>query len=251
MGKLLASPVGWIAALMLLGLLLARFRRRRVCAEAGWWLMLAGFVMLLAFSLMPVANLLTYSLECRYKAPSQEALESLDIVVVLGGDFHPQGGLRHEAELSGPSYSRVYTGVRAFRRSGASLLVLCGGPREQPEADVMQEMAVYMGVPEQHVLTERQSRNTMANAACLAELVGAGHGRRIGLVTSAAHMLRAEGAFRKHFAGDLIVPIPANYTHSTVIRFPSTVVPSAQALYRSAVALHEWIGILWYSIRYS
>jgi uncharacterized SAM-binding protein YcdF (DUF218 family) len=249
--KSLATPTLWITALLVLGLVFSRLKRRKICAKAGWWLVLAGAMMLLTFSLMPVANMLTYSLERRYTPPSQNVLESLDIVVVLGGDFYPQGGLRREAELSGPSYSRVYTGVRAFRLGGASLLALCGGPSEQPEADVMKAMAVYMDVPEEQILTERRSDNTMENAACLAELIGTGHGRQIGLVTSATHMLRAERAFKKHFPDDIIVPVPTHYTHAAVIRFPSGIIPSVKALHRSTVALHEWVGILWYSVRYA
>jgi uncharacterized SAM-binding protein YcdF (DUF218 family) len=247
--KHFATPIVWGLALLTLGLALSRCKRRRICSGTSWWLVLAGVLTLAMFSLRPVANVLTYSLERRYVPPSQEVLETLDIVVVLGGDIYSRGGFRQEAELSGPSYSRVYNGVRVFRRSGAGMLALCGGLANESEAETMKAMALYMGVPEAQILTEVRSENTRENATRLAEMLGPGQGRRIGLVTSATHMLRSERVFRKHFPADTIIPVPVNYTYSHRIRYPNGLIPSVQALLDSTVALHEWIGILWYSLR--
>lgn len=248
--KPLATPIIWVAALLALGLLVSRWKRRGVCQRSAWWFVLAGTLVLVVFSLRPAANWLTYSLERQYTVPPEDMLQSLDIVAILGGDFYPQGGLRREAELSGPSYSRVYNGVRVFRNSDAGLLALCGGPSDLSDAQAMKVIAVTMGVPERQILIETRSENTMENAARLAELLGPGRDRRIGVVTSAVHMLRSEHAFKRHFPDDVIVPVPVHYTYSASIGFPANVIPSATALLRSTVALHEWIGILWYSLRY-
>jgi len=248
--KPLATPIIWVVALLTLGLLVSRWKRRGVCQRSAWWFVLAGTLVLVVFSLRPAANWLTYSLERRYTAPSEDMLQSLDIVVVLGGDFYPQGGLRREAELSGASYSRVYNGVRVFRNSDAGLLALCGGPSELSDAQAMKVVAVTMGVPERQILAETRSENTMENAARLAELLGPGRDRRIGVVTSAVHMLRSERAFKKHFPCDVVIAVPVNYTYSPHIGFPANVTPSAGALLTSTVALHEWLGIAWYSLRY-
>ena len=55
----------------------------------------------------------------------------------------------------------------------------------------------------------------------------------------------------KHFPQGVIVPAPANYTYDPSVRFRDYIIPSAGALLKSTTALHEWIGILWYSLRYS
>jgi uncharacterized SAM-binding protein YcdF (DUF218 family) len=115
----------------------------------------------------------------------------------------------------------------------------------------MKVLAVYMGVVESKILVETQSQNTMENATRLAELLGEGRGRRIGLVTSATHMRRSERVFRKSFPQDVIVPVPANYTYDPFVRFRDYIIPSAWALLKSTTALHEWIGIFWYSLRYA
>lgn len=247
--KSLAAPIVWGVVFLVLGLIVSKLKRRGNCSRAGWWLVLVGTLILLAFGLKPVANTLTYSLECRCSPPRPEQLAHLDIVVVLGGDIHPAGGFRIEPELSGPSYSRVCHGVRVFTQSKARLLALCGGPRDEPEAPAMKALAIRLGVAESMILIETQSQNTMENAARLADLLGQGQSRQIGLVTSATHMLRSERVFREYFPHDVIVPAPANYTYDPSVRCGNYLIPSAGALLQSTVALHEWIGLLWYSFR--
>lgn len=249
----LATPVVWVLAFLTLGLIMSRWRRRQTSSRASWWAVLVGTLGLLGLSVRPCANLLTYSLEHRYSHPSPDVLRSLDIVVVLGAGTYSPWRFRTEAELNGPSYSRWYNGVLAFNSSDADLLVFCGGSSREEgkgEAEVMKAMAVYMGVPGDRILAETQSRNTMQNAACLAKLLPARRARRIGLVTSATHMWRAEKVFRKQFPDDTIIPVPVNYTCGPLLCGWKTFIPSVRALEKSTVALHEWIGILWYWVRY-
>jgi len=214
--------------------------------------MLLGVLLLLSLSLRPIANILVYSLECQYPPASSEILKTLDTVVVLGAGSNPSGGLRTEAELGGTNYSRLYNGVKVFKQSNANLLGLCGGKigNLESDADVMKAVAVYMGVPSEDILTETQSNNTMENAVRLAALLPAGKKKCIGLVTSATHMLRAEKVFRKQFPEYKIVPVPTNYMYDKTIWSVNQAIPSAGAFEQSTTAIHEWIGILWYSIRY-
>lgn len=251
--KSLTNPLVWVLILLAAGLVLAKLKRRERLSRIGWWAALVGTILLLVLSLSPVADVLAYSLECRYEPPSEGVLETLDMVVVLGGGSEPSGWLRPQAELSGVAYARVHQGVKIFQRSSAHRLALCGGrlwSRAASEAEVMKAVAIDMGVAEGQILTESKSRNTQENAARLAELLATGQGHRIGLVTSATHMLRAEKVFKQQFPQDTIVPIPVNYLCGPVIPESNTFVPSASDLKDSAVALHEWIGLLWHSLRY-
>ncbi|MCU0916995.1 MAG: YdcF family protein [Planctomycetes bacterium] len=251
--KSLATPVIWILVLLVLGLVLSRGRERTGRRRASWWAVLMGTLMLAALGLRPVGDLLAYSLESRYHPASQESLQGVDFVVVLGGGMYLSGGLRTENELQGRAYSRWYHGVQAFKDGGAELIAFCGGrPREnsESEANVMKAMAVGMGVAEGKILVETRSRTTQENAACLADLLPAGKARRIGLVTSAAHMLRAEKIFRKQLPGDTIIPVPVDYIYDPMVWELKSFIPSVWALEESTVALHEWLGIIWYALRY-
>jgi uncharacterized SAM-binding protein YcdF (DUF218 family) len=200
-----------------------------------------------------VANGLVYSLEHRYASPSPETLATLDMVVVLGGGLYPSGGLREQAELSREAYPRLIHGVQYFKDSGADVIAFCGGPgrsRTESEAEVMRAMAVAFGVPEERTVVEPRSHNTMTNATSLAKVLPAGEGRRIGLVTSATHMLRSKRVFERVFPHDTIVPMPVYFTYDPSGRTSAAITPTVGNLERSTIALHEWIGILWYALRY-
>ena len=247
--KSFATPIIWILVLLISGVMLTRRTRLRRGGRIGWYAILVGTLLLFVLSLGLTAKLLVYSLECQYRPARPEVVETLDTIVVLGDCARPSGGLRTQAELGGDTYGRLFTGLRAFRNSGASLLALCGGsPRQsaESEAEVMKEVAVCLGCPSDRILTETRSQNTRQNAAYLANLLPTGSQRRIGLVTSATHMLRAENVFKRQFPDDIIVPIPRNYLYNPVRLSVKIFVPSVEALRRSTVALQEWIGLLWY-----
>ncbi len=251
--KSLATPVAWALLLTAAGLILTRFSRGRRLFKIGWWSLLAGMVTLLAFSLDPVANLLTYSLEHRWQSPSPEVLETLDVVVVLSGGAYPSGNLRREPELAREAYPRLYRGVEYFRSSSARVIAFCGGPPRpgaESEAETMRMMAVALGVPVERTVVEPNSHNTMTNAARLAGILPPGEGRRIGLVTSATHMLRSKWVFERVFPGDTIVPMPVHFTYDPAGWTTEKITPTVVHLQESTTALHEWLGILWYAVRY-
>ena len=251
--RFLTTPLGWIVVLLVAGLPLMRFSRKKIAARIGWSLVLLGVVMLFVMSLPPFANMLTYSLESRVPVPTAEAIATLDILVVLGGGGNPSGGFRAEAELSGAAYPRFYHGVRLFLEGHGTVLAFCGGPMPrglETEAETMGRMAVRLGVPEHAIVTETTSRNTMQNATHLVDLLPAGQGRRIGLVTSATHMLRSSRVFAECFPNDTIVPIPVDHQYDPHPWSIGNLKPSVSALRKTTMAVHEWIGLLWYALRY-
>ena len=249
----LATPVVWILLLLGAGLVLARFSRRKAAPKIGWSLVLLGTLLLGLLSFPPLANGLMYSLESRVPVPTEAELSDLDVIAVLGGGALSSGGFRQEADLGRRSYPRLWHGVRLFQRGDAEILAFCGGetrPGKECEAEIMKAIALQMGVPEDKILMERESTNTMENATGLAEILPGSAGRRIGLVTSATHMLRSWRTFRGQFPNDTIVPIPVYHRYDPDPWRLQGLAPSAAALEKSATALHEWIGLLWYSIRY-
>lgn len=256
--KSFATPMLWVLLLLVVGLVLTRPRRRQNgkpsrSSRAGRLLLLAGVVLLLTLSLTPVANLLTYPLESRYPPLSPEALGTLDVVAVLGGGVRPPDCLRPQAELTVHAYPRFYCGIQVFRQTNAGLLAFCGGPGRtgpESEAGTMTALAVHLGVAPERILAETRSQNTFENTANLARMLPAGEGRRIGLVTSAIHMWRSHRVFARQFPHDTIVPIPAYYAYEPAGWNVESLIPSAGNLERSTMALHEWIGLLWYWLRH-
>lgn len=251
--KFLAFPVVWILALMVFGFIQTSRLPKKRRYKLGRWALFLGISILFLLSTNPTSNLLVYSLESQYKVPSNEVLSTLDIVTVLGGGMYIPGGLRKDYEPSGAAYSRLVNGVRMFKRSNAGTLALSGGgPGNgfKSEAEVFKTIALELGVPENRIVTETKSHNTMENGANLAKLLYSSQTRRIGLVTSALHMPRSVKVFHKQFPNDTIVPIPVNHLY-----FPNwsdfrSYIPSSVNLMNSHDAIHEWIGMVWYIIRY-
>jgi len=243
--KSLATPIVWILVLMALGLILIIQPAKKLRFKLGKCALFLGMCILFLLSIEPVSNLLIYCLECQYKLPSDEVLSDLDMVVILGGGVNISGGLREHAEARGLTYARLFNGVRIYKRSGARTLALCGGSSE-----VMKTLACELGVQESKIITETRSGTTMENATELAKLLPPTEQRRIGLVTSALHMLRSEKTLKKQFPNDTIVPIPVNYIYSPDWYYLKGFVPSTNTLLKSNYAIHEWIGIVYYSIRY-
>ncbi|HSV99182.1 MAG TPA: YdcF family protein [Sedimentisphaerales bacterium] len=251
--KSLSTPIVWVLLLLIAGVILTRWQRGRRLSKLGWWLTLLGLLVLLTASLEPVGNLLVYSLEHRYVSPTPQTLETLDLIVVLGGGIYPSGGLREYPDLGREAYPRLYRGVQYFKQSGADAIAFCGGPPrpgEESEAQVMKSMALTLGVPAERMVVEADSHNTMQNATNLAALLPKAQGRRIGLVTSATHMMRSKGVFERAFPQDTIVPIPVCFTHRPAVGIQERLTPRVAHLERTTVALHEWIGLLWYAVRY-
>jgi len=251
--KLLADPVVLVLTLMILGLALITRLPKKRRYRIGRWALFLGVFLLFLLSIKPVSNLLVYCLECQYEQPSEEVLSTLDVVAILGGGMNPSGGFRQSPEAAKFTYARLFSGVRIFRQTGARTLALCGGGwpgGKDSEANVMEMLAIELGVEQGKIITETDSRNTMENAAGLARLLPPAKGRQIGLVTSALHMPRARKVFEKQFPNDTIVPVPVAYVYSPDWLSFDGLIPSAGTLSDSDYAIHEWIGMLWYAIQY-
>jgi uncharacterized SAM-binding protein YcdF (DUF218 family) len=104
------------------------------------------------------------------------------------------------------------------------------------------------GIPAAAIEIEEASINTRENALFSYRLLSARGIRKIILVTSAMHMPRAAGAFRK--AGFEVVPAPADFRTGWGEGNPVLLwLPSAGSLEHSQAPLHEWLGLWIYRLR--
>jgi uncharacterized SAM-binding protein YcdF (DUF218 family) len=253
--KSTTTPIVWVLILIASGLLVAWFLRRKKKSLIGWPFVIVAGLVLYSFSIPAVSNRLLYSLERQHRYPEDEVLSDLDLLVVLGAGYRPSGGSRESAEPTGLAYARVFGGVKAFKKSRAKTLAFCEGWGEQTAesgAEVMKALAMQLGVQEDEIITEDSSQNTMDNAVQLKKLLPGQGQSHIGLVTSALHMPRSQRVFKRVFPQEMIVPVPVGYRFDHRKRNNSlkSFIPSSRALQASTDALHEWIGMLWYAIRY-
>lgn len=253
--RLLTTPLMLIICSFILGLTLFTIPfRRRLVKKAGFCLMALSILVLYLLSISPISNLLAYSLEGKYGMPSKKALAGLDAIVILGGGSLSAGGLREHPEASGVTYLRLFNGVKIFKRSGAKTLILSGrtpGSSGGVDAEVMRDLAVKFGISENRIVVDTISQSTIEQAKEVAKLLPPEEKKHIGIVTSAMHMPRSEMAFRNEFLNDSLVPIPVDYTY----RLPGrglnieNFIPAIDNFCQSSCAIHELIGIIWYSMR--
>ena len=241
----------WILIALFLGLTLTKNVRKNGFKEkGGWYLSFIAALTLAFFSVQPVSNLLVYSLEHRYRLPSKEALANLDVLVILAGGVRHCDVLPGGTELEGATYSRLFSGVYIFKECDAKLLVLQGTSRLDMESDavVMANLAEQLGVSRDRIIVETNSRNTFEHAVELRKITPVSKKIRIGIVTSAIHMRRSEMVFKWKFPEGIIVPIPVDRRYSTLKYDFENFIPSLDALSASSDAIHEYVGMVWYSI---
>jgi uncharacterized SAM-binding protein YcdF (DUF218 family) len=215
-------------------------RRRRKLGRALIVTSLAGLWIL---STPIIANALLDSLKPR---PVILTGKEADAIVILGGGRN-RGSLEYGGDtVNRFSLERVRYGAWLARRLHKPVMVIGGAPEGgRSESDILRGMLRNeYGLETSWI--EETSRNTRENARNSAEILGKAGIRRIYLVTHAWHLKRAIPEFEA--AGLQVVPAgTGNYLSKE--HSPLDFLPDALALEKSQLAMHEWIGLLWYRIR--
>jgi uncharacterized SAM-binding protein YcdF (DUF218 family) len=114
------------------------------------------------------------------------------------------------------------------------------------EGDFAGEMLESLGISRSRLTIERQLRNTLENAEFSKALVSPSPGERWLLVTSAYHMPRSVGLFRK--AGFPVEPYPLDWrigARDDLFRFTNI---ALEGLSRTDIAVREWLGLIAYRL---
>ena len=202
----------------------------------------ALFAVTFAFYLLStslVSEALLRGLETQYDPPAYPAG---DVIVMLGG-----GAMADTPDVDGvgtlaPSpANRLLTVARLWRRLHVPIL-LSGGQvyaDSGAEAIIARRVLVGLGVPEEDILLETESKTTTQNARYSAQILRERGFTRPILVTSAFHLPRAVLNFEKQ--GIEVIPYPADFwTNRTPRQFHySRLRPQSAALSDSAVVLQE------------
>ena len=147
------------------------------------------------------------------------------------------GRPHHRSRCAGPSLSECPR--RSFPAEVANLV-----SNDAREADYAGTLFESLGVAKARLTMERRSRNTQENAEFSKAMVEPKSGERWLLVTSAFHMPRSVGLFRK--AGFAVEPYPVDWRvggRSDLLTFSSMAI---EGLGRTDIALREWMGLIAY-----
>ncbi|MDP2356692.1 MAG: YdcF family protein [Beijerinckiaceae bacterium] len=242
---LVIAPANLLLLLLLAGaaLLFTRFIR------AGRRLVLASALGFFVLGILPVSTWMMRTLEDRFPPPAAN-MPAPTGIIVLGGALDEQiTRFRGPIELT-EGGDRMTEGVMLARRFPDAKVIFTGGSAAllgspDREAQAAEKLFLGLGIPQERLILESESRNTYENAIFTLEIVKPKAGDVWLLVTSASHMPRSVGIFRK--AGFNVTPYPVDYATLGVnaeYRAPFRNVTAG--LRRTEVALREYIGLVAY-----
>jgi uncharacterized SAM-binding protein YcdF (DUF218 family) len=239
-----AAPINVLLAIALIGAILSRGRYgragRRIAVVAVGLLLLAG--------VPPAGDWLIEPLEDRFPAAPADLAAPYGIIV-LGGAIDPElGEARHQVILADGA-ARLTEAVALSRRFPQARLVYTGGSNSLTASDYTEaadaaKLMSALGVDPARIELEKRSRNTDENARFTRDLVHPEASQVWLLVTSAYHMPRAMGLFRK--AGFNVMAYPVDYRSHGGAGDWRLNHEASRGLREFEIAVHEWAGLAAY-----
>ena len=217
-------------------------------ARLGRGLAVVSAVLLALSGFSPLGTWLIYPLEQRFPA-WDETHGAPDGIVVLGGAINADMSAAHGAPAYTHSVARMIAAAALARRYPNARIVFTGGSadllsNDAREADYAIEVFEGLGIPRERLTIERRSRNTAENAEFSRIVAAPKSGERWLLVTSAFHMPRSVGLFRK--AGFAVEPYPVDWRAGVDLWAWRPL--SLEGLGVVDASVREWMGLLAYRI---
>ncbi|HOV05008.1 MAG TPA: YdcF family protein [Kaistiaceae bacterium] len=240
------QPSALVAVATIAGavLLFTRFARagRVLVALAAAGVLSAGF--------LPLSNALYLPLENRFPRAAEDVGPIAGIVILGGAIDIDTGVARGTVELN-EAAERMTEALALARRHPAARLIFSGGSIRLvgsgvAEAEMARRFFAEAGLAEDRVAYDDRSRNTAENATLAKAIAAPAPGERWLLVTSAFHMPRAIGCFRK--AGFAVEAWPVDYRTGSAGDLVGLITQPAAGLQRTDKAAREWIGLLAYRL---
>jgi uncharacterized SAM-binding protein YcdF (DUF218 family) len=244
-GWFFATPSNLLVSLILLGLLIGLAPRWR---RAGWILAFGSVLATMALGFLPVANYLLVPLEQRFPAFRDDG-GPVSGIILLGGAVDSSDSAALGQIIANESAERVLDTMRLAARYPEARILISGGGGHVfgegvAEAPIIATFLGETGIDPRRITVEDRSRTTFENAVYSRELVAPKPGERWLLVTSAWHMPRAIGVFRK--AGFPVTPYPVDYRTGGPGEASKPFAFISDGLRRLDVATKEWVGLIGY-----
>jgi uncharacterized SAM-binding protein YcdF (DUF218 family) len=241
-----ALPSNLLIVLGLVGVAVAVLRGGRV----GGRLIVASLILLAILGFSPLSNVLMLPLEQRF--PPWDASRGAPAgIIVLGGAFDTiVSATRDDIPLTDAAERMTASAALALKYPQARLIFSGGtgtlvydGPTE---GELARRFYASLGIPADRIMIEEASRDTAENAVLTKPLADPKPGERWLLVTSAYHMPRSIGVFRR--VGFAVEAYPVDYRTRGIEDLARPFPSLGEGLRRGDTAVREWIGLLMYRL---
>ena len=221
-------------------LLFSRYKR------IGKQVILGASTIFFLIACLPIEDWVMLPLENRFTDHVAVPDTISGIIVLSGAENHELTLWRNQATLS-DNAERLVSFVGLAQRHPEARLVVSDGPSVQVSgatlgATTARKLFEELSLPIERVEFEEQARNTYENGVFTHSLVEPKGGERWVLVTSAFHMPRAVGVWRK--LGWEIIPYPVDYRVNPGSL--SISINPAESLQSLSLGLREWGALLLY-----
>jgi uncharacterized SAM-binding protein YcdF (DUF218 family) len=235
--KQLLLPSNLMMLLILAGVGCLFFRKARRLAA---WLLGAGGLVFLVFANGPLSFYLVRQLENQTPPFSADShATAFKEIVVLTGHALPDARLPASSTVNSSSAFRILEALRLHQLFPDARITISGWD-DVPL--LMKNLMTHLGVGEESISVECESRNTGESAVHLKERI---KDDNFILVTSAGHMPRSLSTFRQ--LGMNPTPAPTDYL-AKMAAFDGNFLPTPSHLMRADLAMHEYFGLLWYRL---
>ena len=178
---------------------------------------------------------------------------NVDAVIVLGGGTI---NLKSRGEiitlLITESALRSMEGIRLYEILEDPMMIVSGGANPfigggRPESELMGELLIDAGVPEDRLIFETLSQSTREQATKLKPVLDEYGIERFVLVTSPIHMRRSMAVFENE--GLDAIPSPSSLVSEVFSEGGLGIFPSWLALDSSQAAFREYMALAYYWVR--
>lgn len=180
----------------------------------------------------------------------KELKPEYEVAIVLGGvagidKAHMQLHFYENAE-------RIFNVLPLYFEGRVKKILLSGGSgrlfSREEEATILQDYLLQIGVKKEDLIIENKSRNTFENALFSTQKLKEEQiSGPILLSTSATHMKRSYLCFKKQ--GLEVEPFPVDHViEERIFHFDTLFLPKSSILNKWYWLLHEWVGIVVYSL---
>ncbi|HYG21124.1 MAG TPA: YdcF family protein [Ohtaekwangia sp.] len=238
----LVMPVTIVFILWLMAAFLKNVRWKKIC----FWSALGLFFF---FSNGFIAN--EVMLWWEIKTVPYDQMKPREMGIVLTGATIPL--LQPDDRVYfGRGADRVTHTVQLYKLGLIQKILISGGSGslydvDEPEANKFKKAMVMMGVPENDIMIENETRNTHESAAAVKQMLDSLGYRAENclLITSAFHMRRSLACYRK--VGLAIAPFATDYyANIRSYHVDSFIIPKLEALTIWHKLVKEWTGLLAY-----
>lgn len=250
----ISKLLGWFTqplALLLVGLAVASVLLWSGRIWAGKRLVTACLLLLIAAGPLPLGALLILPLEQRFPRAQIDIGDRIDGIIVLGGAEDAVITQARNTPTMNDASERMSEGLALALRFPAARLVFSGGSGDELPYGASNEETVKhyyreLGFDMRRLEVEGKSRNTHENAEFSKDMVRPKPGERWLLVTSAFHMPRSVGCFRR--AGWEVLAWPVDYRttgRGSLYNVSSLLTDRFRVV---DYAAKEWVGLVVYRL---